>query len=66
MFDRKLQLGEVTAFIMFVNLFFRPIRAIADRFNNIQMGIVAAERIFEPLDRCGRHTSNLRGTHSSS
>ncbi len=50
MFESKLKLGEVTAFIMFVNLFFRPIRAIADRFNNIQMGIVAAERIFELLD----------------
>ena len=36
MFDLKIQLGEITAFIMFVNLFFRPIRAIADRFNNIQ------------------------------
>ncbi len=50
MFENKLKLGEVTAFIMFVNLFFRPIRAIADRFNNIQMGIVAAERIFDLLD----------------
>jgi ATP-binding cassette subfamily B protein len=42
--------GELTAFIMFVNLFFRPVRAIADRFNNIQMGMVAAERIFQLLD----------------
>lgn len=49
-FDKNLQLGEVTAFIMFINLFFRPVRAIADRFNNIQMGIVAAERIFDLLD----------------
>lgn len=50
MFESQLKLGEITAFIMFVNLFFRPIRAIADRFNNIQMGIVAAERIFDLLD----------------
>ncbi len=50
MFENKLKLGEVTAFLMFVNLFFRPIRAVADRFNNIQMGIVAAERIFDLLD----------------
>jgi ATP-binding cassette subfamily B protein len=42
--------GELTAFIMFINLFFRPVRMIADRFNNIQMGIVAAERIFELID----------------
>ncbi len=50
LFDAKIQLGEITAFIMFINLFFRPIRAIADRFNNIQMGIVAAERIFNLID----------------
>lgn len=49
-FEKNLHLGEVTAFIMFINLFFRPVRAIADRFNNIQMGIVAAERIFNLLD----------------
>jgi ATP-binding cassette subfamily B protein len=35
---------------MFINLFFRPVRAIADRFNNIQMGIVAADRVFNVLD----------------
>jgi len=46
----QIQPGELTAFIMFVNLFFRPVRAIADRFNNIQMGMVAAERIFQLLD----------------
>jgi ATP-binding cassette subfamily B multidrug efflux pump len=45
-----MQFGELTAFIMFINLFFRPVRAIADRFNNIQMGVVAAQRIFELID----------------
>jgi len=49
-FNSKIELGEITAFLMFINLFFRPIRAIADRFNNIQMGIVAAERIFNLID----------------
>ncbi len=48
--DQSLKLGELTAFIMFINLFFRPVRAIADRFNNIQMGIVSAERIFQLID----------------
>lgn len=47
----KIEFGELTAFIMFINLFFRPVRAIADRFNNIQMGVVAAERIFELIDK---------------
>ena len=60
MFESQLKLGEITAFIMFVNLFFRPIRAIADRFNNIQMGIVAAERIFDLLD----DTNNLEPSGS--
>ena len=46
----SVKFGELTAFIMFINLFFRPIRAIADRFNNIQMGIVAADRIFKLID----------------
>jgi len=50
LFNLEIQLGAITAFIMFVNLFFRPIRAIADRFNNIQMGVVAAERIFNLID----------------
>ncbi len=49
-FNHSMKLGELTAFIMFINLFFRPIRAIADRFNNIQMGIVSAERIFQLVD----------------
>lgn len=46
----RIQFGELTAFIMFINLFFRPVRAIADRFNNIQMGVVAAQRIFDLID----------------
>jgi len=54
----SIEFGELTAFIMFINLFFRPIRAIADRFNNIQMGIVAADRIFKLID----HVENIEQT----
>lgn len=43
-------LGTLTAFIMFLNLFFRPIRFLADRFNTLQMGIVSTERILTLLD----------------
>lgn len=43
-------LGTLTAFIMFMNLFFRPIRFLADRFNTLQMGIVSTERIIKLLD----------------
>jgi ATP-binding cassette, subfamily B, multidrug efflux pump len=35
---------------MFMNLFFRPIRFLADRFNTLQMGIVSTERILKLLD----------------
>lgn len=43
--------GDLTAFIMYINMFFRPIRVIADRFNTLQMGIVSSSRIFNLLDR---------------
>ncbi|MGF7217737.1 ATP-binding cassette subfamily B protein [Spirosoma lacussanchae] len=42
--------GTVTAFVMFINLFFRPIRMLADRFNTLQMGIVSTDRIIKLLD----------------
>ncbi len=42
--------GLITAFILYINLIFRPIRFIADRFNTMQMGVVSSERIFELLD----------------
>ncbi|MBP9186243.1 MAG: ABC transporter ATP-binding protein [Bacteroidia bacterium] len=43
-------IGTITAFIMYINLFFRPIRQLADRFNTMQMGMVAADRIFKLID----------------
>ncbi len=42
--------GTVTAFVMFINLFFRPIRMLADRINTLQMGIVSTDRILKLLD----------------
>lgn len=42
--------GDLTAFIMYLNMFFRPIRQIADRYNTLQMGIVSSSRIFDILD----------------
>lgn len=39
--------GMVIAFYMYINMIFRPIRMIADRFNTMQMGMVASERIFD-------------------
>jgi ATP-binding cassette subfamily B multidrug efflux pump len=42
--------GELVAFIMYLNLIFRPLRVIADKFNVLQMGMIAAERVFKVLD----------------
>lgn len=42
--------GMIIAFIMYIQMFFRPIRMIADRFNTLQMGIVSSNRIFDVLD----------------
>mgnify|MGYP002813473110 CR=1 FL=1 len=44
------QQGTVMAFILFLNLLFRPLRVIADKFNVLQMGIIASERIFKVMD----------------
>lgn len=42
--------GIVIAFVMYLNLLFRPLRMLADKFNVLQMGMVAAERVFTVLD----------------
>lgn len=42
--------GLIAAFILYINLIFRPIRFIADRFNTMQMGVVSSERIFKLID----------------
>ncbi len=51
LFTEEVTLGVLVAFIMYLQLFFRPIRAIADRFNTLQMGVVSSKRIFDLLDR---------------
>jgi ATP-binding cassette subfamily B protein len=42
--------GIITSFILCLNLLFRPLRVIADKFNVLQMGIIASERVFKVLD----------------
>ena len=51
LFEEEVTLGVLIAFIMYLQLFFRPIRAIADRFNTLQMGVVSSKRIFDLLDK---------------
>jgi ATP-binding cassette subfamily B protein len=47
---QTLDAGLLVAFILFLNQIFRPLRMIADKFNVLQMGMVAAERVFKILD----------------
>lgn len=42
--------GEIFSFILWINLLFRPIRQLADKFNILQRGVVRAERVFEVID----------------
>jgi ATP-binding cassette subfamily B multidrug efflux pump len=44
-------LGVLVAFPIYINMLFRPIRMLADKFNTLQMGLVASERVFSLLDR---------------
>ena len=59
------QTGKVTSFILYLNLIFRPLRVIADKFNVLQMGMIASERVFKVLDnndylsRHGKYTSEI-------
>ena len=48
--DGGITLGIITAFIQYSQMLFRPLRQIADKFNTLQMGMVAANRVFEILD----------------
>lgn len=58
LFSEEVTLGVLVAFIMYLQLFFRPIRSIADRFNTLQMGVVSSKRIFDLLDKNEEIDSN--------
>lgn len=64
----EVSFGSLVAFIMYINMLFRPIRELADKFNTLQMGMVSAERIFKVMDEPelmphgGTHTTDkIRG-----
>ena len=48
--ENKVTIGTLVAFIMYINMFFRPIRMIADKLNTLQMGVVSGERILKLLN----------------
>ena len=51
-------LGALVAFPLFLSLLFRPIRLLADKFNTLQMGLVAAGRVFDLLDKDDKIVDN--------
>lgn len=59
--ETGITLGMLVAFIMYIQMFFRPIRMIADRFNTLQLGIVSSSRIMRLLDNDEHIPDN--GTH---
>jgi ATP-binding cassette subfamily B multidrug efflux pump len=54
--------GKIVAFFLYLNLLFRPLRVIADKFNVLQMGMVASERVFRVLDN--KDTITTEGTYA--
>jgi len=58
----QISLGDITFFVMMINMLFRPIRMLADRLNTLQMGFVSAERVFKVLDTNEKIIDN--GSHS--
>jgi ATP-binding cassette subfamily B multidrug efflux pump len=58
----EIELGVLVAFILYIQMFFRPIRLIADRFNTLQLGVVSSERIMRLLDSKENIPNN--GTHT--
>lgn len=55
-------LGALVAFPIYINMLFRPIRMLADKFNTLQMGLVASERVFGILEQTDRieNTGHLK------
>lgn len=48
--DNITTFGDLFAYTMFISMLFNPLRQIADKFNELQMGIIASDRVFELLD----------------
>lgn len=46
----EVSVGVIVSFILYINMLFRPIRELADKFNTLQMGMVSADRIFKIID----------------
>jgi len=56
--------GKMISFFLFLNLLFRPLRVIADKFNVLQMGMIAGERVFKVLDNPDFIPDTARGDYA--
>ena len=56
--------GKMMMFYMCLNLLFRPLRVIADKFNVLQMGVIASERVFKVLDNDDYLPASPTGAYS--
>lgn len=56
----NISVGLMVSYILWINKLFRPIRFLAERFNTVQMGLVAAERVFNLIDNS--YTIENKGT----
>ena len=52
--------GIFTSFILYLNMAFRPLRMLADKFNTLQMGIIASERVFKLIDTKDKIEDNAK------
>ena len=59
--DAQKMAGEVMAFVLLLNMLFRPLRVMADKFNVIQMGMIASERVFAVLDQQDQLSAPVKG-----
>ncbi len=61
---QQVEAGVITSFILCLNLLFRPLRIIADKFNVLQMGIIASERVFKVMDNDDFITPSAEGAYN--
>ncbi|EAS20156.1 multidrug resistance ABC transporter [Flavobacteria bacterium BBFL7] len=63
--ETSLQIGTIVMFIQLAQMLFRPLRQIADKFNTLQMGMVAANRVFGILDTDStiENTGSIKAKH---
>jgi ABC-type multidrug transport system fused ATPase/permease subunit len=48
--DQTTTFGDIFSYTMYIGMLFNPLRQIADKFNEMQMGMISANRVFEILD----------------